>query len=74
MINYRVGRKRERERERERGVEGEKDGKMWGRFCYKYTDIAVPGRKEWAVSRVSVIFHGRHTSDDDFMQIKDAAR
>lgn len=55
-------------------MEGEKDGKMWGRFCYKYTDIAVPGRKEWAVSRVSVIFHGRHTSDDDFMQIKDAAR
>lgn len=25
------------------------------------------------MSRVSVIFHGRYTSGDDFMQIKDAA-
>lgn len=42
--------KEEREREREKGggMEGEKDGKMWregGWFCYKYADIAVPGRK-----------------------------
>lgn len=37
--------KEERKREREKG---EKDGKMWregGWFCYKYADIAVPGRK-----------------------------
>lgn len=35
-------------RERGGGMEGEKDGKMCGGegwFCYKYTDIEVPGRK-----------------------------
>lgn len=54
-----------------------------GCFHYKYADIAAPGKEEWTMSRVSVIFHGqwaatgtthmRRNRETDFMQINAVA-
>lgn len=74
------GEERKRSKEWKTGTSAEKDGKNVGGglgdgFRYKYADIAVPGQKNGAVSRVSVIFHGQcvRLAYDDFMQIKDTA-
>lgn len=75
-----VERERGAQKEWKTGTSAEKDGKNVGgglgdEFRYKYADIAVPGQKNGAVSRVSVIFHGQcvRLAYDDFMQIKDGA-